>query len=85
MTAPDPPVLGRWRLLRADPSLEFAPGVSMDFQTGGRLLYAFDAGNRRQVIALCYRVEGDLYEAEGSLALGLGPSFRFLLPGRPLM
>ncbi len=64
MTAPDPPVLGRWRLLRADPPLEFAPGVSMDFQTGGRLLYAFDAGNRRQVIALCYRVEGDLLHTE---------------------
>lgn len=63
MTPPTPPgdspLLGRWRLLRADPSLEFAPGVSMDFQPGGRLLYAFDAGDHRQAIALCYRIEGD--------------------------
>jgi len=56
---PDAPLFGRWRLLRADRELDFAPGVSMDFQPGGRLLYAFDAGDHRQVVALCYRVEGD--------------------------
>lgn len=55
----DSPLLGRWRLLRADPALDFAPGVSMDFQPGGRLLYAFDTGDRRQVLALLYRVDGD--------------------------
>jgi diacylglycerol kinase (ATP) len=31
-----------------------------------------------------YSVDGDLYEADGRLALGLGPSFRFLLPGRAI-
>lgn len=65
MTAPgDLPLLGRWRLLRADPALDFAPGVSMDFQPGGRLIYAFDAGNRRQVVVLWYRVEGDQLHTE---------------------
>lgn len=60
MIAPDEsPLLGRWRLLRADASLDFAPGVSMEFQTGGRLLYGFDAGDHRQVLTLWYRVEGD--------------------------
>lgn len=31
-----------------------------------------------------YSVDGDLYEADGRLALRLGPSFRFLLPGTAL-
>lgn len=60
MTLPDESaLLGRWRLLRADPVLEFAPGVSMHFDTGGRLYYGFDAGAHRQVLTLWYRVEGD--------------------------
>ena len=46
MTDPSPDesvprwLLGRWRLLRAEASLDFAPGVRMDFRPGGRLLYA---------------------------------------------
>ena len=36
----------------------------MDFQPGGRLLYAFDAGDRRQFIALLYRVDGDQLHTE---------------------
>jgi hypothetical protein len=65
MTESDAPsLLGRWRLLRADPALEFAPGVGMDFQTGGRLLYAFDVGDRRESLTLCYRVEGDLLHTD---------------------
>ena len=60
MTTPsDSPLLGRWRLLRADRTLEFAPGVRMDFQPGGRLLYAFEVGDQRQEVALCYRTDGD--------------------------
>ena len=60
MTAPDEsPLLGRWRLLRADAALDFAPGVSMEFQPGGRLLYAFDSGDHRQEVTIWFRVEGD--------------------------
>jgi len=36
----------------------------MEFRPGGRLLYAFDAGERRQVLALWYRVEGDQLHTE---------------------
>lgn len=65
MTTPTPDsLLGRWSLLRADPALDFAPGVRMDFQPGGRLFYGFDVGDGRQVMALCYRVEGDVLHTE---------------------
>ena len=58
---PTPParLLGCWRLVRADDDLDFAPGVRMEFQQGGRLRYEFDVGDRRQVVHLLYRVEGD--------------------------
>ncbi|MCC6317970.1 MAG: hypothetical protein IT361_09790 [Gemmatimonadaceae bacterium] len=67
MTAPTPPdeqLLGTWHLLRADPSLDFAPGVSMEFQRGGRLRYAFDVGTQRQTLQLVYRVEGNVLHTE---------------------
>jgi len=50
--------------VRADPALDFAPGVSMEFRTGGRLLYSFDVGHRREVMHLVYRVEGDVLHTE---------------------
>ncbi|MGQ0646494.1 MAG: hypothetical protein ACT4P7_02925 [Gemmatimonadaceae bacterium] len=57
-------LLGRWRLLRADANLDFAPGVSMEFRAGGRLLYGFDVGENRQTIQLVYRVEGDILHTD---------------------
>jgi hypothetical protein len=63
--APDPArLLGRWRLLRADVGLDFAPGVRMEFRLGGRLLYSFEVGERRQVIQLIYRVTDDVLHTE---------------------
>ena len=53
-------LLGTWRLLRADPSLEFAPGVRMEFLDDGQLLYHVDVGGRDQVFNLLYRVHGDV-------------------------
>ena len=53
-------LLGTWRLMSADPSLDFAPGVRMEFLGDGRLHYHVDVGGSDQVIALIYRVEGDL-------------------------
>jgi len=53
-------LLGRWRLFRADASLDFAPNASMEFLPGGRLRYSFDAGGGVQVVMLVYRVDGDL-------------------------
>lgn len=57
-------LIGRWRLLRADPALDFAPGVRMDFRPDGQLLYSFDVGERRQVINLDYRTTGDELHTE---------------------
>ena len=49
-----------WRLFRADDALDFAPGVRMEFLPDGQLHYHVDVGGQDQVIALLYRVEGDL-------------------------
>lgn len=56
---PDARLIGRWRLFRADQSLDFAPNVRMEFLPGGRLRYTFDAGENQQSLMLIYRVEGD--------------------------
>lgn len=56
---PDPRLLGRWRLFRADAALDFAPNVRMEFLSGGRLRYEFDSGGSTQSIMLVYQVEGD--------------------------
>jgi hypothetical protein len=65
---PDPRLLGRWRLFRAAPGLDFAPNVRMEFLIGGRLHYAFDAGGIPQSIMLIYRVEGDVLFTDNPLA-----------------
>ncbi|MBC7896681.1 MAG: hypothetical protein H7066_14790 [Cytophagaceae bacterium] len=59
-----PSLLGRWHLLRADRALDFAPGVTMEFRPGGRLLYAFEVGDQRQVLQLVYRVEDNVLHTE---------------------
>jgi hypothetical protein len=60
-------LLGRWRLMRADTVLDFAPGVQMEFLLGGRLMYGFDVGGRRETVALVYRVEGDVLHTDNPL------------------
>ncbi len=62
-------LLGRWRLMRADASLDFAPGVRMEFMEAGELLYHIDVGGRDQVIALRYRVEGNTLYTEHTTSL----------------
>jgi hypothetical protein len=57
-------LLGIWRLMRADVTLDFAPGVRMEFLPGGHLHYHVDVGGTDQVIALLYRVEGDLLHTD---------------------
>jgi len=62
---PVPPwLLGRWRLMRADPALDFAPGVLMEFRPGGELRYTIRVGDREHVITLVYSVRGDLLETD---------------------
>ncbi|MCU0648607.1 MAG: hypothetical protein MUF00_11465 [Gemmatimonadaceae bacterium] len=57
-----PPVwlLGVWKLFRADRQLDFAPGVRMEFRTGGHLRYHIDVAGQDRVIDLLYRVDGDV-------------------------
>jgi hypothetical protein len=65
---PDPRLLGRWRLFRSAPGLDFAPNVRMEFQPGGRLQYSFTAGENPQTVMLIYRVEGDLLLTDNPVA-----------------
>lgn len=51
-------LIGTWRLLRADPALDFAPDVQMEFRADGELRYSFAVGSNRQVVSLRYHVEG---------------------------
>ena len=65
MTPPEAPdalpwLLGKWRLLRAEAGLDFAPGVRMEFLPGGRLLYTIVVEGHMHVVRMIYRVEGDV-------------------------
>lgn len=57
-------LLGTWRLMRADAALDFAPGVRMEFLQEGQLHYHIDVGGRDRVVALLYRVEGDVLHTD---------------------
>ncbi len=61
-------LLGTWRLMRADPALDFAPGVRMEFRPDGDLHYHVDVGGRDEVIRLRYRVDGDTLHTENPAA-----------------
>lgn len=57
-------LLGRWRLLRAEAALDFAPGVRMEFLAGGRLLYTIVVEGHTHVVRLVYRVDGDMLRTD---------------------
>lgn len=59
---------GTWRLFRADPSLDFAPGVRMEFAAGGVLRYHIDVAGSDQVVDLLYRVDGNTLLTENVIA-----------------
>lgn len=61
-------LLGRWRLLRAHSSLDFAPEAGMEFREDGVLLYSFDVGGRRQAVSLIWRAEGDVLRTDNVAA-----------------
>jgi hypothetical protein len=69
-TPPSPPtwLLGRWRLLHAEPALGFIPGTRMEFTGDGTLRYVIPIDGTEQTIALVYRVEDDLLRTENPLA-----------------
>lgn len=57
-------LLGTWRLNQADPSLDFAPGVRMEFASESALRYHVDVGGNDQVVDLIYTVDGDTLHTE---------------------
>ena len=61
-------LLGTWRLMRSDPSLDFGPGVRMEFQRGGHLQYRLSVDGRELVVPLVYRTTGDLLETDNPAA-----------------
>jgi len=61
-------LLGQWRLLRAEAGLDFAPGVRMDFEPGGRLRYSFVVDGRLHEVGLVYRVEADVLRTDNPAA-----------------
>ena len=61
-------LLGRWRLMRADAGLDFAPGVVMDFRRGGRLRYTITVEGQAHEVALVYSVEGDVLRTDNPAA-----------------
>ena len=61
-------LLGSWRLMRSDPSLDFGPGVRMEFQRGGHLRYILSVDGRELVVPLVYRTTGDLLETDNPAA-----------------
>jgi hypothetical protein len=66
---PAPPwLLGCWRLMQSDPTLEFGPGVRMEFQLGGHLRYILSVDGRELVVPLLYRTTGDLLETDNPAA-----------------
>jgi hypothetical protein len=61
-------LLGRWRLMHAAPTIGFLPGTRMEFHPDGALRYSIFIEGSEQVVALLYRVEGDLLRTENPLA-----------------
>lgn len=54
--------------MRSDPTLEFGPGVRMEFRPGGQLRYTLSVEGRELAVALVYRVTGDLLETDNPAA-----------------
>jgi len=61
---PEQRLRGCWRLLRADPALDFAPNARMTFLGDGRLRYDFEVGVHRRHVEMIYRVEEETLHTE---------------------
>ena len=61
-------LIGRWRLLRAHPELDFAPEAGMEFRRGGGLIYSFALGEGRAEVPLVYGVAGDVLRTDNPAA-----------------
>jgi hypothetical protein len=66
---PVPPwLLGCWRLMQSDPTLDFGPGVRMEFLAGGHLRDILSVDGHELVVPLVYRTTGDLLETDNPAA-----------------
>ncbi len=54
--------------MRADASLDFAPGVRMEFLIDGVLRYHVDVGGQDQVVDLVYRVDAEVLYTDNPAA-----------------
>jgi hypothetical protein len=52
------PLAGQWRLIRAEAPL--GDDVTMEFSPDGSLTYTIREGEKRQIMLLRYRIEGDM-------------------------
>ena len=57
-------LLGTWRLLRAEAPLDFQPGTRMDFRPHGELRYLIPFEGREHLVAMIYRVQGDVLRTD---------------------
>jgi hypothetical protein len=69
MISSTPPwLLGSWRLLHAAAAIGIQPGTRMEFHPSGALKYRIPVDGSERVVALVYRVDGDLLRTENPLA-----------------
>lgn len=67
-TRPPAWLLGRWRLLHASQAIGILPGTRMEFGPDGALSYIIPVEDTEQVVALVYRIDGDVLRTENPLA-----------------
>ena len=52
-------LVGYWKLIESDPSLDLGENDEMEFKETGELIYAIDAGSKWQIMNLLYQVDGN--------------------------
>ena len=61
-------LIGRWRLVHAEPALGFTPGTRMEFCVDGNLRYSIPVEGTVQEVLLVYRVDGAILRTENPAA-----------------
>ncbi|MDB4880379.1 MAG: hypothetical protein JWL60_1825 [Gemmatimonadetes bacterium] len=61
-------LIGRWRLMHAEPALGFQPGTGMEFRADGSLRYSIPLEGAVQHVMLVYRVDGSILRTESPAA-----------------
>lgn len=50
--------IGCWHLEDADPALGMDEPTEIEFKPDGQLIYSIDAGDKWQIMRLCFRIDG---------------------------